>query len=68
MIMRIDKAKAIKQAEIDYAHNKGMTIGENKKALEIAANCLKLNMEPEQIVQITGLSVEQINELKKEQG
>ncbi|EOH93945.1 hypothetical protein UAU_02641 [Enterococcus pallens ATCC BAA-351] len=73
MIMRIDKAKAIKKAEIDYAHNEGMdkglekgrTIGENEKALEIAANCLKLDMAPEQIVQITGLSIEQINELNE---
>ncbi|EOH94195.1 hypothetical protein UAU_01930 [Enterococcus pallens ATCC BAA-351] len=65
MIMRIDKAKAIKKAEIDYAHNKGRTIGENEKALEIAANFLKMGMTPEQVAEGTGLSIEQINELKE---
>ncbi|OJG78922.1 hypothetical protein RV10_GL001045 [Enterococcus pallens] len=76
MIMRIDKAKAIKKAEIDYAHKEGMdkglekgrTIGENEKALEIAVNCLKKGMKPEEVAELTGLSIEQINELKKEQG
>ncbi|EOH94196.1 hypothetical protein [Enterococcus pallens] len=69
MIMRIDKAKAIKKAEIDYARKEGMEKGELKgkmeEKLEVAANCLKLDMAPEQIVQITGLSIEQINELKE---
>ena len=61
MIMRIDKAKAIKQAEIDYARKEGKM----EEKLKVAANCLKLDMAPEQIVQITGLSIEQINELKE---
>ena len=60
MIMRIDKAKAIKKAEIDYARE--------EEKLEIAANFLKMGMNPEQIAEGTGLSIEQINELKKEQG
>ncbi|EOH94197.1 hypothetical protein [Enterococcus pallens] len=62
MIMRIDKAKAIKKAEIDYAYKEG----ENKKALEIAANLLKMGMKPEEIAELTELSIEQINRLKEE--
>ncbi len=73
MIMRIDKAKAIKKAEIDYARKEGKlegklegkTEGKMEEKLEVAANCLKLDIAPEQIVQITGLSIERINELKE---
>ena len=86
MIMRIDKAKAIKNAELATAREEGMNqgveqgieqgiyvgkqqgmaIGENKKALEIAANLLKIGTTLEQISKVTGLSIEQIKELQEE--
>ena len=79
MIMRIDKTKAIKNAELATAREEGMNqgveqgieqgmaIGENKKALEIAANLLKIGTTLEQISEVTGLSIEQIIELQEEQ-
>ena len=57
MIMRIDKAKAIKKAEIDYAREEGK--------LEVAANLLKKGMTPEEVAELTELSIERINELKE---
>ncbi|EOH90789.1 hypothetical protein [Enterococcus pallens] len=57
MIMRIDKAKAIKKAEIDYARKEGK--------LEVAANLLKKGMTPEEVAELTELSIERINELKE---
>ncbi len=62
MILRIDKAKAIKKAEIDYARKKGKL----EAKLEIAANLLKMGMKPEEIAELTELSIEQINRLKEE--
>ena len=63
MIMRIDKAKAIKNAELAMAREEGIDIGK----LEVAANLLRMGMALEQIAQGTGLSLEQIKELKEEQ-
>lgn len=79
MIMRIDKAKAIKNAELAMAREEGMErgieqgidIGKQKGIdigkLEVAANLLRMGMALEQIAQGTGLSLEQIKELKEEQ-
>ena len=71
MIMRINKAKAIKNAELATAREEGMEqgigIGENKKTLEIAVNLLKTGMMTEQISEITGLSIDQIKKLQEEQ-
>ena len=45
--------------------NDGISKGENKKSIEIAKNMLKKNMSIEDISDITGLSIEEINELRK---
>ena len=45
--------------------NDGISKGENKKSIEIAKNMLKKNMSIEDISDITGLSIEEINKLSK---
>ena len=45
--------------------NDGISKGENKKSIEIAKNMLKKNMPIEDISDITGLSIEEINKLTK---
>ena len=45
--------------------NDGISKGENKKSIEIAKNMLKKNMSIEDISDITGLSIEEINKLRK---
>ena len=43
---------------------KGEKIGENKKAIEVARNLLKMGLTVEQVAQGTGLSIEEIKKLK----
>ena len=38
-----------------------------EKALEVATNALKLGLSDEQIIAITGLSLEKLTELKKQE-
>ena len=45
--------------------NDGISKGENKKSIEIAKNMLNKNMSIEDISDITGLSIEEINKLTK---
>ena len=45
--------------------NDGISKGENKKSIEIAKNMLKKNMSIEDISDITGLTIEEINKLTK---
>ena len=45
--------------------NDGISKGKNKKSIEIAKNMLKKNMSIEDISDITGLSIEEINKLIK---
>ena len=45
--------------------NDGISKGKNKKTIEIAKNMLKKNMSIEDISDITGLSIEEINKLTK---
>ena len=45
--------------------NDGISKGENKKSIEIAKNMLKKNMSIEDISDITGLSIAEINKLTK---
>ena len=45
--------------------NDGIYKGENKKSIEIAKNMLNKNMSIEDISDITGLSIEEINKLTK---
>ena len=44
--------------------NDGISKGENKKSIEIAKNLLSMNMKVEDISKATGLSIEEINNLK----
>ena len=44
--------------------NDGISKGKNKKSIEIAKNMLKKNMSIEDISDITGLSIEEINKIK----
>ena len=46
--------------------NDGISKGENKKTIEIAKNMLKKNMSIEDISDITGLSIEEINKLSNQ--
>lgn len=46
-------------------HQDGYTDGERNKALEVAANALSMNIPAEQVSKITGLSLEEVLELKK---
>ncbi|MGG5318505.1 hypothetical protein [Enterococcus sp. AZ072] len=68
MIMRIDKAKAIKNVELATAREEGLDQGIDIGKLEVAVNLLKMGMASEQVAQVTRLSLKKINELKKEQG
>ena len=40
--------------------------GRQEKAVEAARNALAMNLSPEQVVQITGLPLDQVLELQKE--
>ena len=46
--------------------NDGISKGKNKKSIEIAKNLLSINMPLGDISKATGLSIENLNELKKE--
>lgn len=59
-----DKRK-VQNSLISEAKNEGLSEGENKKSIEIAENMLKKNMSMEDISEITGLAVEEINKLRK---
>jgi len=50
---------------IDYAKEVARTEGEKNKQIEIAKEMLKDNMPIEQIIKYTGLSKDEINDLKK---
>ncbi len=58
--MRVDKAQAIKDAEIAYALEEGAEM----KTVEIALNLLRIGLSVEQVAAGTGLTVEQIKELQ----
>ena len=53
-----------KQAEIEYATELGLNKGISKEKLNIAKNLLSMNMKVEDISKATGLSIEEINNLK----
>lgn len=61
MIMKIDKAKAIRDAELSTAFRNGGKENRKKNAL----NAIKLGLTSEQIAEITELSIEEIEKLKK---
>ncbi|MGM0215358.1 Rpn family recombination-promoting nuclease/putative transposase [Enterococcus sp. AZ109] len=64
MIMRVDKAQAIKDAEIAYAWEDGLEEGADMKAVEIALNMLEEKEPIEKIVKYTNLTIEQIEEIR----
>ena len=47
-------------------HEEGLAQGEQRKALETAKNLLDMQMKPEKIAKVTGLSLEQVIVLQKE--
>jgi len=51
-----------KMAQIDY--NSGMKKAKNERSIEIARNLLEMDMPCEQIAKATGLSLEEISNLK----
>ena len=74
MIMRVDKGRAIRNAELSTARREGREEGkkegrkegqaENK--VETAINFLKMGLSPEQVAQGTDLSIEQVKELERQ--
>ena len=52
------------QASIEYAQNEGYRQGEAERNIEIAKNMLKENINIELISKVTGLSLEEIENLK----
>ena len=56
----------IRNTELAEAHEKGKLKGSEERALEIAKKCLEKNMNIDTIVELTGLSVKEIEALKKE--
>ena len=52
------------QASIEYAQNEGYRQGEAKSKTEIAQNLLKKQMPIQDIAEVTGLSLEEIERLQ----
>ena len=64
----LEKVSLIESAEqkgIEKGLKEGLKKGENKKAIEIAINAINNNLDDNTIQIITGLSLEEIKELKK---
>jgi predicted transposase/invertase (TIGR01784 family) len=62
----IEKASATLQDELDYSYYEGMEKGILKGIAQVAINFLNLGMSPEQIVAGTGLSLSEIENLRKQ--
>ena len=77
-MLRNDKGRAIRNAELSTARREGLERGrkegrregrEEGKAeikTETAINFLKMGLSPEQVAQGTGLSIEQVKELERQ--
>ena len=52
------------QSSIEYAQDEGFRQGEKKEKIEIAKNLLQKKMSIQDIVEVTGLSIEEIEKLK----
>lgn len=63
-----DELSAAREAEIrqQKAREEGLVEGERQKALEVAKNLLALDVTVDVIVKATGLSAEEIEQLKKQ--
>ena len=58
--------KAIYQAGLDNGKEEGEKLGREKTMKEVAKKLLKQNMKIENIAEITGLTIEEIEKLKAE--
>ena len=63
MIMKIDKAEAISNAVMSTKAREGMELG----IIKVARSMLKDELPLETISKYTGLSIEKLEELKREQ-
>lgn len=61
---RLTKSQIL-EAKID-GQNEGIELGENSSKLEIAKNMLRKNYNIEDIVELTGVSIEEVLKLKEE--
>lgn len=62
LMLKIDKGRAIRNAELSTARREGREEGK----IEMANNFLKMGLSPEQVAQGTGLSIEQVKELERQ--
>ena len=65
MVFNTRLMNASEEAE-ERGHERGIEQGSKEKALEIARNLLKIGIDENKIFQSTGLSLEEIEVLKKE--
>lgn len=64
--IRYQMSELAAQKELESAEEKGVSIGENKKSIEIARNLISnTNLDDTAISQSTGLSKEQVSKLRK---
>ena len=61
LIRNTELAKAREEGKLE-----GMDLGSEERALEIAKKCLEKNMNIDTIAELTGLSIEEIDNLRKE--
>lgn len=61
-MLKSDKGRAIRNAELSTARREGREEGK----AETAINFLKMGLSPEQVAQGTGLSIEQVKELERQ--
>lgn len=60
----MDKWESDRASEISCATRKGLQQGEKKKQIEIATKMLRKNINMQEIMELTGLEIEEINKLK----
>ena len=66
LMLKIDKGRAIRNAELSTARREGFEEGKAENKAEMAINFLKMGLSPEQVAQGTGLSIEQVKELERQ--
>ena len=66
LMLKIDKGRAIRNAELSTARREGREEGKTVIKIEMANNFLKMGLSPEQVAQGTGLSIEQVKELERQ--
>lgn len=63
--MMEDAKEEAKEEGMSQGIEQGISQGENKKSIEIAKNLLSMNMSIEDISKATGLSIEDLQNIKK---